>query len=75
MHEPSFEHQPVLLKQESKSSSTYRSRADEAAAASVTPARAISYHPCTKPEAAITLVEVDVFVGGAEARAQMYLVP
>ena len=40
-HEPSVERPPVPLKPESKSSSTYRSRADEAAAASVTPARAI----------------------------------
>ena len=41
-HKPSSERQPVPLKQESKSGIVYRSRADEAAAASATPGTAIS---------------------------------
>ena len=41
-HKPSSERQPVPLKQESKSGIVYRSRADEAAAASITPRTAIN---------------------------------
>ena len=42
VREPSSERQPVLLKHESKSGIVYRSRADEAAVASITPGMEIS---------------------------------